>query len=845
MNLNGQFFYVRIKEAVGPLTLEELLGQNISAKTLIWTKGMKNWQMIESLPIILSKFEEKKIQPPVSKLINEKDEPDTGISSLVDTDEPDTGISSLVDTDEPTTGISSLVDTDVPTTGISSLVDTDVPTTGISSLGTNDEKLVINQGEKSVSKLHGLSLGEVIELKGEKYTINKIISEGTGEGSVYLITNLNKEKLVLKLYKDFENPKHEPNPEALMRIKDIDNPDILKLHDFGVGEHKFKGKFCFEISDFAAGGDLLSISDFPKKFTLEYIEKQFIPEIFNGIKALHDKRIYHCDLKPSNIFYLDENQNDLIIGDYGSAATFDMKFENEIGDFSTVKGTKYYTANEQLRNHVSEKNDYYSFGIILLHLLYPNEFTDGKNFRNVSPDKFQDISNRQTRNKKIINFKEEFKRVNVLIEGLTLNYYENRFGKTEVEKWLKGETLIVNYGSNAIRPVKCLGGKIIRTETDFIDYIKNDETWYENLFENRVLFDELLRWLLDYRDAETSNLFAETHKFYVILGKDYLKEALIRFFQPETPIRILTKHFDFYNPSVNLKDEVEKFIAELDVIWKFTDIKDIRFYIFQMEFSLRKMTLSENFTTNALVDKILAVFGIQHKSFANLQTEIHKKLNVRSADLSREYLLNLFYSFNSERSFSDYKNKYHINKEEVAMFFIKNPNYFNDEKLKIERNIFLIKNNLINLSSYDYNSFVFEIFKSKCDSKIEFTSLSFDKYRNFSVKYKYYKSLNSFMIANGIDVNLTNLSDNNLVHNQSRDLFQPFHVFAGVVLNELSLKHNISTLKKDDIISFHKQFILASIKRYLYIYFGQFLALIILLPTIYYMYLILTNKLNF
>jgi serine/threonine protein kinase len=820
MNLNGHFFYVRNKEAVGPLTLDELLGQNISAKTYIWIKGMENWQMIESLPFILSKFKEKKIQPQILKLNNEKDELENIISLLGDTNEP-TGIISLGDTYEPTGNV-SLKDTDEPTG--------------------------IIQGENSRSKLHGLSLGDVIELKGEKYTINKIISEGTGEGSVYLITNKNKDKLALKLYKNFENPKDEPNPEALMRVKNIDNPDILKLHDFGVGEHKFRDKFCFEITDFAAGGDLLRISDFQNKFTLEYIEKQFIPEIFNGIKALHDKRIYHCDLKPGNIFYLDENQNDLIIGDYGSAKTFDMEFENEVGDVSTVKGTQYYTANEQLKGHVSEKNDYYSFGIILLHLLYPNEFTDGKNFRKVSLDKFQAISNRQTRNKKIINFKEEFKRVNVLIEGLTLNYYENRFGKTEVEKWLKGETLIVNYGineSNANRPVKCLGGKIIQTEIDFIDYIKSDESWYDNLFENRILSDELLRWLLDYRDAETSNLFSETHKYYVILGKNYLKEALIRFFKPETPILIDTKVFDFYNPSVNLKDEVEKFIAELDVIWKFTDIKDIRFYIFQMEFSLRKMTLSENFVANALVDKILAVFGIEHKSFANLQTEIHKKLDVKSVDMSREHLLNLFYTFNSQRSFSDYKNNYHTNIEDVGMFFIKEPSYFNDEKLKIERNIFLTKNNLIYLLSYDYNSFVFEIFKLKSDSKIDFISLSFDKYRNFSVKYKYYKSLNSFLVGNGIDVNLINISDIDLVYYQRKKVFQPFSIFAKVVLNELSLKHNIATLKKDDITNFHKHFILESIKRYLYIYSGQFLALIILLTTIYYMYLILTNNLSF
>jgi uncharacterized protein (TIGR02145 family) len=63
MNLNGHFFFVEDNKPVGPFTLDELLEKAISSKTFIWTKGMTNWEKIETIPIILEKLNNN--QPPV------------------------------------------------------------------------------------------------------------------------------------------------------------------------------------------------------------------------------------------------------------------------------------------------------------------------------------------------------------------------------------------------------------------------------------------------------------------------------------------------------------------------------------------------------------------------------------------------------------------------------------------------------------------------------------------------------------------------------------------------------------------------------------------------------------
>ncbi|MGP8320878.1 MAG: protein kinase domain-containing protein [Methanosarcinaceae archaeon] len=173
---------------------------------------------------------------------------------------------------------------------------------------------------------HGLGVGDEIELNDNKYTITGIISgeNQTGEAVIYKIEDAGGKAFALKLYYKFTNPKDEPNPEALSRIKAIRDPDILKLHDFGTGANKYKDKFCFEICDYAEGLTLLSVPDLGKKYTPEFIRSNVIPEIFKGIRTLHDYKIYHCDLKPENVFYLDKEQTDLIIGDYGSAKTFEQ-----------------------------------------------------------------------------------------------------------------------------------------------------------------------------------------------------------------------------------------------------------------------------------------------------------------------------------------------------------------------------------------------------------------------------------------------------------------------------------------------------------------------------------------
>jgi serine/threonine protein kinase/uncharacterized protein YgiM (DUF1202 family) len=717
------------------------------------------------------------------------------------------------------------------------------------------------QKKEFKSRTHGIGVGDKITLRDNEFLITGIISEGTGEAVIYKVEDENKSVFALKLYFEFSNSKEEPNYETLKRIKEITDPDILKLHDFGVGSDKYQGKYCFEICDFAEGGDLFSVKDFKGKFTYEFIEKYIVKEIFSGIKKLHDYKIYHCDLKPTNIFFKDINQTDLLIGDYGSAKAIDLETEKDIRKTSTVKGTSTFLPPEQARGVISEKNDYYSFGFILLNLLYPESISSDGDHRQVEKEKFEKIIERQYNLIPIIDYNPEYKRLNNLIEGLTLINHNNRFGRMEVEKWLNGEEVEVKYKATetiAVQTVK-LGYATIKTEKDFIKVLETQPNWYEDLIEDQDTFSTVKIWMDSYRDIQSRKVFDSMIKFYQPLGKEYVKESLLRYFDPEREIRIDMNSFNFFT-SNNIKKDVEAYISKLDEIWKFTYLDDIdkskkidpkktiRFYLFQLDFSLRQLKKAVSKETEivvgSLIDKVQSVFGLIQKPFDDYKTEIQTKVNSKDEAGTFRLLINLFYAFNPDRTFRDSKNNSIKTIDELGIFYVQNESAFADKYLKIEKERFLQKFSKTELNSLDYKQFIFEVFKDKAEAQVELVNLTFNKHRDYKVNYKFYKSLNTFLSQKNISTDFTSRSDQNELYENRRRFFQSFKSECENFVSTVTDKHNITTLTDENISTIRKKFRRDSLKRYLYIYSGQFLALLIAIPLAIIIYELATHQLR-
>lgn len=462
--------------------------------------------------------------------------------------------------------------------------------------------------KRTKETIHNLKPEDKILLNEKEYKVVEIISETTGEAVIYKVEDGEQHILALKLYFEFYNPENEPNTEALERIKRINDPDILQLFDFGTGTYKYKAKYCFEISDFAAGYDLLSIPSINEKYHTEFIVNEVIPQIFKGILRLHANKIYHCDLKPQNVFFLDEAQTEIVIGDYGSAKTFDFDAEKKSRKTTTIKGTDFYLPPEQARGFISEKNDYYSFGMILLHLLYPEKILiDENDPKSLSHNKLKEIIERQFEVQPIIDFNPEYKKINSLIEGLTLVDFNLRWGKEQVQEWIEGKNPAIIYsksdliGKEAEKKTLVFGNYSISDFYDLRDYILNENNWYEDLIEDVENREEFITWMLNLYDGDRSkrSAFNRIIKNYSPDGIEFVADAIIRFFIPEYPVMFGFKSFDFAN-SIDLKKITAEAFSHLILdLWQNSSDKDIQLYIFRYEFALRK-TRNQKEAFNAL-----------------------------------------------------------------------------------------------------------------------------------------------------------------------------------------------------------------------------------------------------
>ncbi|MDH5657706.1 MAG: protein kinase, partial [Spirochaetia bacterium] len=450
--------------------------------------------------------------------------------------------------------------------------------TGMASPGRTDAHLV-----------HGLSEGDTVALKGNSYTIERLLSMTGAEAIVYIVRNEKNEPFVLKLYYPFQIPGDEPNAEALERIKKLQDPNILRLYDYGTGKSKFRDKFCYEVIEFARGGDLLNFTDrkFKKKYTPEFIEKNVIPEILAGIRTLHQNKIYHGDLKPHNVFFLDEDQNDIVIGDYGSSKTFEQASGKSLAYTVMSKGTNFYISPEQARGIISEKNDFYSFGMILLHLLYPEL---------VNQSTLRKIVERQFSKKPIIDYSKKFGRLNDLIAGLTLQDLDARWGEAEVERWMQGESMPVRYSGEIVVESKAvikLGKTTVHTADDLIQYLKASPEWHDMLIKDPSGKQLLYNWIAETYDLERKNTFKKMVQNYENI-KDgdavfFVRESIIRFLQPRRPIFMQGTEFDFFE-STDPVQLLNEYLSALDDLWKSSrSISTVKNYIFLLEFSLRKL----------------------------------------------------------------------------------------------------------------------------------------------------------------------------------------------------------------------------------------------------------------
>lgn len=174
------------------------------------------------------------------------------------------------------------------------------------------------------------------------------------DGTVYAMKKVKMQKLSAK---EKENALNE-----VRILASISHPNII-----GYKEAFFEDKtncLCI-VMEFADGGDILQLIDQKKKSGSHFSEKMvwhYFIQMVRGLKALHDLKICHRDIKCANLFV---TKSGLIkLGDLNVS-----KIQKQ-GLLRTQTGTPYYACPEVWKDMpYDNRSDIWSLGCVLYEMV--------------------------------------------------------------------------------------------------------------------------------------------------------------------------------------------------------------------------------------------------------------------------------------------------------------------------------------------------------------------------------------------------------------------------------------------------------------------------------------------
>ena len=290
------------------------------------------------------------------------------------------------------------------------------------SMDDNDTTLRADGGSLPVYKSK-TNHTDVFMLHGRTYVYLRSLSEGSGEAEVFLVTNEDKE-YVLKVY----YPDIDINKDTLKFLVNLNFDMVVKLFDFGKIYLDGKKRYC-ELMEYLRGGTLNSyeIKADINKF------RRIALQAAAALECCHKNNVIHKDIKPSNFFFRDEAQTEVVLGDFGISSIIT---DGSYMHCTTQSRTPVYAAPEMYDDvidgkvEISPAVDYYSLGIMLMILWLGRNPLD-------------------TNERMIIKRKSEGRlpgvcelpdRVRLIVQGLTSVNPETRWTYEQIERWFMGES---------------------------------------------------------------------------------------------------------------------------------------------------------------------------------------------------------------------------------------------------------------------------------------------------------------------------------------------------------------------------------------------------------------------
>jgi len=302
------------------------------------------------------------------------------------------------------------------------------------------------------------SAGERPDFRG--YIVTGRFKVVSGESDIFVLEK-GAEKFILKLYRYGISPAEEVLRKTV-EISARHPGHIIRIFECGYDEDSER---YFEIQEYAAFGTLKELAGSIPDANRAAAVKLIIGQIIEGLKVLHDNRILHLDLKPSNILIRSKTPTCLILSDFGIASLLESDISSRM---TGIKGTPLYSAPETFGGVVHKNSDYWSLGMMVIELLtgaHPLEGRDAKAIMYGLTTRGMDVP---------AGIPEDFK---ALLAGLLTREAHGRWGYDEIKRWLAGERDILIYAPKYAKAYKFHGREYFSLDKLAAVFIETEECW--------------------------------------------------------------------------------------------------------------------------------------------------------------------------------------------------------------------------------------------------------------------------------------------------------------------------------------------------------------------------------
>ncbi len=182
------------------------------------------------------------------------------------------------------------------------------------------------------------------------------------QGSVYRARDLTLDRVVaLKVVRPRRSDDLERFLHEARALAKVDHPNVVRIHS--AGESTDGGYLCMELLN---GRTLDKVLEQDAKPSVDEALGR-LRQLAEGLQAIHDAGVLHCDIKPSNLVL--EPDGTIKLMDFG-VSRYGRASSEGSADGGSSEGTPTYMSPEQIRDEdVDARSDLFSLGIVFYEML--------------------------------------------------------------------------------------------------------------------------------------------------------------------------------------------------------------------------------------------------------------------------------------------------------------------------------------------------------------------------------------------------------------------------------------------------------------------------------------------